>query len=89
MLNDQIAADKIYFKYQPGYGSVGLGTTGFTDGEIVWFGAGADSAAGVGSITMSGVTSSISGQKGTILEVDNTSGTLLVGDSLGFTTTLR
>ena len=87
MLNDQIAADKIYFKYQPGYGSVGLGTTGFTDGEIVWFGAGADSSAGVGSITMSGVTSSISGQKGTILEVDNTSGTLLVGDSLGFTTT--
>ena len=87
MLNDQIAADKIYFKYQPGYGSVGLGTTGFTDGEIVWFGAGADSAAGVGSITMSGVTSSISGQKGTILEVDATSGTLLVGDSIGFTTT--
>ena len=87
MLNDQIAADKIYFKYQPGYGSVGLGTTGFTDGEIVWFGAGADSSAGVGSITMSGVTSSISGQKGTILEVDNTSGTLLVGDSIGFTTT--
>ena len=44
MLNDQIAGDKIYFKYQPGYGSVGLGTTGFTDGEIVWFGVDADSA---------------------------------------------
>ena len=39
-LNDQTAADKIYFKYHPGYGSVGLGTTGFVDGEVIWFGAG-------------------------------------------------
>ena len=45
-----------------------------------------DSGSGIGSITVSGVTSSISGQKGTILEVDNTSGTLLVGDAIGFTT---
>ena len=37
-LNDQITADKIYFKYQSGYGNVGLGTTGFVDGEIIWFG---------------------------------------------------
>ena len=85
-LNDQTAADKIYFKYHPGYGSVGLGTTGFVDGEVIWFGAGGDSGSGIGSITVSGVTSSISGQKGTILEVDNTSGTLLVGDAIGFTT---
>jgi len=86
-LNDQIAADKIYMKYQPGYGSVGLGTTGFADGEIVWFGAGGDDGAGIGSITVSSASSSISGQKGTILEIDDYSGTLLVGDAIGFTTT--
>ena len=86
-LNDQIAADKIYMKYQPGYGSVGLGTTGFADGEIVWFGDGGDSGAGIGSITVSSASSSISGQKGTILEIDDFSGTLLVGDAIGFTTT--
>ena len=86
-INDQTAADRIYFKYHPGYGSVGLGTTGFVDGEIIWFGAGGDSQAGVGSITVSGVTSSIGGQRGTILEVDNISSTLLVGDALGFSTT--
>ena len=86
-LNDQIAADKIYIKYHPGYGSVGLGTTGFADGEVVWFGAGGDSNSGVGSITVSSGTSSITGQKGTILEVDDFTGTLLVGDAIGFTTT--
>ena len=37
-LNDQITADKIYFKYQSGYGNAGIGTTGFVDGEIIWFG---------------------------------------------------
>ena len=42
MLNDQISADKIYFKYQSGYGNVGIGTTGFVDGETVWFGPGAE-----------------------------------------------
>ena len=87
MLNDQISADKIYFKYQSGYGNAGIGTTGFVDGEIVWFGAGAEQSSGIGSITVSGVTSSITGQKGTILEVDQTSGTLLIGDAIGFTTT--
>ncbi len=88
MLNDQIASDKIYFKYQAGYGNVGLGTTGFVDGEIVWFGAGAEGSAGVGSITVGTAASSTTGQKGGILEVDNTSGTLLVGDSIGLSTTL-
>ena len=85
-INDQTAADRIYFKYHPGYGSVGLGTTGFADGEVVWFGDGGDSQSGVGSITVSGVTSSIGGQRGTILEVDNVSSALLVGDALGFST---
>jgi hypothetical protein len=86
-LNDQISADKIYFKYQPGYGSVGLGTTGFVDGEIVWFGAGGDDGAGIGSISVATASSSITGQKGTILELDNVSNTLLVGDAIGLNTT--
>ena len=85
-LNDQIAADKIYFKYQSGYGNAGIGTTGFVDGEIVWFGAGAEASSGVGSITVGAAASSVTGQKGTILEVDQTSGTLLIGDAIGFTT---
>ena len=88
MLNDQIAADKIYFKYQAGYGNVGLGTTGFVDGEIVWFGAGAEQSAGIGSIIVGAAASSTTGQKGTILEVDQTSGTLLIGDAIGFQTSL-
>ena len=88
MLNDQIAADKIYFKYQSGYGNAGIGTTGFVDGEVVWFGNGAESNSGVGSITVGAAASSTTGQKGTILEVDQTSGTLLVGDAIGFQTSL-
>ena len=88
MLNDQIAADKIYFKYQAGYGNVGLGTTGFVDGEIVWFGAGAEQSSGIGSIIVGAAASSTTGQKGTILEVDQTSGTLLIGDAIGFQTSL-
>ena len=88
MLNDQISADKIYFKYQPGYGNAGIGTTGFVDGETIWFGAGAEASAGVGSITVGAAASSVTGQKGTILEVDNTSGTLLVGDAIGIKTSL-
>ena len=87
-LNDQIAADKIYFKYQSGYGNAGIGTTGFVDGEIVWFGAGAEASSGVGSITVGAAASSVTGQKGTILEVDQTSGTLLIGDAIGFQTSL-
>ena len=87
MLNDQISADKIYFKYQSGYGNAGIGTTGFVDGEIVWFGNGAENSSGVGSITVGAAASSTTGQKGTILEVDQTSGTLLIGDAIGFQTT--
>ena len=87
-LNDQIAADKIYFKYQSGYGNAGIGTTGFVDGEVVWFGDGAEVNSGVGSITVGAAASSTTGQKGTILEVDQTSGTLLIGDAIGFTTSL-
>ena len=88
MLNDQISADKIYFKYQTGYGNAGIGTTGFVDGETVWFGPGAQASSGIGSIQVSAAASSTTGQKGTILEVDQTSGTLLIGDAIGFTTTL-
>jgi hypothetical protein len=87
-LNDQITADKMYFKYQPGYGNAGIGTTGFVDGEIIWFGAGAEASSGVGSITVGAAASSVTGQKGTIMEVDNISSSLLVGDAIGFTTTL-
>ena len=88
MLNDQISADKIYFKYQPGYGNAGIGTTGFVDGEVVWFGNGAESNSGVGSITVGAAASSTTGQKGTIMEVDQTTGTLLVGDAIGIKTSL-
>ncbi len=88
MLNDQISADKIYFKYQTGYGNAGIGTTGFVDSEVIWFGAGAEASSGVGSITVGTAASSVTGQKGTILEVDNTSGVLLVGDAIGIKTSL-
>ena len=88
MLNDQISADKIYFKYQSGYGNAGIGTTGFVDGETVWFGNGAEASSGVGSITVGAAASSTTGQRGTILEVDQTTGTLLVGDAIGIKTTL-
>ena len=87
-LNDQIAADKIYFKYQSGYGYAGIGTTGFVDGETIWFGAGAEQSSGIGSIAVGAAASSVTGQKGTIMEIDQTSGTLLVGDAIGFSTTL-
>ena len=88
MLNDQIAADKIYFKYQAGYGNAGIGTTGFVDGEIIWFGAGAEQSSGIGSIKVGTAASSVTGQKGTIMEVDQISSSLLVGDAIGFSTTL-
>ena len=53
-----------------------------------WFGAGAEASSGVGSITVGTAASSVTGQKGTILEVDNTSGVLLVGDAIGIKTSL-
>ena len=87
-LNDQTTADKIYFKYQSGYGNAGIGTTGFVDGEIIWFGAGAEQSSGIGSIKVGTAASSVTGQKGTIMEVDQISSSLLVGDAIGFSTTL-
>ena len=87
-LNDQTTADKIYFKYQAGYGNAGIGTTGFVDGEIIWFGAGAEQSSGIGSIKVGTAASSVTGQKGTIMEVDQISSSLLVGDAIGFSTTL-
>ena len=84
----RLTADKIYFKYQAGYGNAGIGTTGFVDGEIIWFGAGAEQSSGVGSITVGTAASSVTGQKGTIMEVDQISSSLLVGDAIGFSTTL-
>ena len=85
MLNDQTTADKIYFKYQSGYGNAGIGTTGFVDGEDhlvrcwcrtefwCWF-----------NYSRNRSKFSHTGQKGTILEVDQTSSSLLVGDAIGF-----
>jgi hypothetical protein len=85
--NDQTTADKIYFKYWPGYGDVtsGIGTTSFVDGEqITFIGAGT-----TGAIALSAITGSVSGQKGIIIEVDEVDPLNLpkVGDSIGFSTT--
>jgi hypothetical protein len=82
--NDQTSADKIYFKYWPGYGAAGVGTTAFKDGEqITFIGAGT-----TGAITVSAITGSVSGQKGIIIEVDEVDPLNLpkVGDSIGFST---
>ena len=84
MLNDQITADKIYFKYQSGYGNVGIGTTGFVDGEIIWFGAGAEQSSGIGSITV-GAASSVNWTERYNSGSRQTSSTLLIGDAIGFT----
>ena len=92
LVNDQKAADKFYFKYQPGYGqtatndngNVAIGTSPFIDGELVYayqFDSGASYG---GSFTVAAATSSISGQKGTILEIDGYDQVPLVGDAIGF-----
>jgi len=83
-INDQTSADRIYFKYYPGYGAAGIGTTSFVSGEQVTFiGAGT-----TGAITISAVSGSVSGQKGIIFEVDECDPLNLpkVGDAIGFTT---
>ena len=85
LINDQIPSERIYFKYWPGYGNVGLGTTGFIDGETIDFiGAGT-----TGAIRVATATSSVSGQKGVIIELDqiDVNNPPLVGDAVGFTTT--
>ncbi|MAR97373.1 MAG: hypothetical protein CMG17_07000 [Candidatus Marinimicrobia bacterium] len=95
LVNDQKAADKFYFKYHPGYGqtaaasngNVAIGTSPFIDGELVYayqFDSGASYG---GSFTVAAATSSISGQKGTILEIDGYDQVPLVGDAIGFSTT--
>ena len=84
LINDQIPSERIYFKYWPGYGNVGLGTTGFIDGETIDFiGAGT-----TGAIRVASATSSISGQKGVLIELDliDVNNPPLVGDAIGFTT---
>jgi hypothetical protein len=84
-INDQTSADRIYFKYWPGYGSAGIGTTSFVDGEWVTFiGAGT-----TGALRLATATGSVSGQKGVIIELDLADGDNLpvVGDAIGFTTT--
>jgi len=83
-INDQTSADRIYFKYWPGYGAAGIGTTSFVSGEqITFIGAGT-----TGAITVSAVAGSVSGQKGIIFEVDECDSLNLpkVGDAIGFTT---
>ena len=92
LINDQKSADKFYFKYHPGYGqtatndngNVAIGTSPFIDGELVYayqFDSGASYG---GSFTVAAATSSISGQKGTILEIDGYDQVPLVGDAIGF-----
>jgi len=95
ILNDQRSADKLYFKYQPGFGAtataatgnIGVGLTPFTDGELVYSYDISSGAGYAGSFYVGAAASSVSGQKGTILEVDASTGTFLVGDAIGITTT--
>jgi len=91
-INDQTAADRVYFKYFPGYGDpsiggggTGIGTTCFIKGEqITFIGAGT-----TGALQVKNVTGAVSGQKGVIIELDlaDNSNLPLVGDAVGFTTT--
>ena len=91
-INDQTAADRVYFKYYPGYGDpgiggggTGIGTTSFVKGEqITFIGAGT-----TGALQVKNVTGSVSGQKGVIMELDlaDPNNLPLVGDAVGFTTT--
>ena len=91
-INDQTAADRVYFKYYPGYGDpgiggggTGIGTTCFVKGEqITFIGAGT-----TGALEVKNVTGSVSGQKGVIMELDlaDPASLPLVGDAVGFTTT--
>ena len=91
-INDQTAADRVYFKYYPGYGDpgiggggTGIGTTCFVKGEqITFIGAGT-----TGALEVKNVTGSVSGQKGVIMELDlaDNAALPLVGDAVGFTTT--
>ena len=91
-INDQTAADRVYFKYYPGYGDpgiggggTGIGTTSFVKGEqITFIGAGT-----TGALEVKNVTGSVSGQKGVIIELDlaDPNNLPLVGDAVGFTTT--
>ena len=91
-INDQTAADRVYFKYYPGYGDpsiggggTGIGTTTFVKGEqITFLGAGT-----TGALQVQNVAGSVTGQKGVIMELDlaDNSALPLVGDAVGFTTT--
>jgi len=95
IVNDQRSADKLYFKYFPGYGAtasaatgnVAIGTSPFVDGEVIYTYNDASGAGYAGSFSVGAAASSVSGQKGTIVEVDNTSTTFLIGDAIGFSTT--
>jgi len=94
LINDQKAADKYYFKYHPGYGAtataengnVAIGTSPFVDGELVYAYSDTSGAGYAGSFNVAAATSSVSGQKGTILEIDGYDSVPLVGDAIGFTT---
>ena len=91
-INDQTAADRVYFKYFPGYGDpgiggggTGIGTTCFVKGEQISFiGSGT-----TGALQVQNVAGAVSGQKGVIMELDlaDNSNLPLVGDAVGFTTT--
>ena len=84
-INDQTSADRIYFKYYPGYGAAGIGTTSFVNGEwITFIGAGT-----TGAIRVATAAGSVSGQKGVIIELSDVDpdNLPLIGDAIGFTTT--
>ena len=95
--NDQSSSDKIYFKYNTGFGNtssdptvlengaIGIGTTVFQPGEKVELdsvGAGA-----TGYFQVASASDSVQGQKGILMELTGLTTSLTVGDSLGFSTT--
>ena len=95
--NDQSSSDKIYFKYNTGFGNtssdptvlengaVGVGTTVFQPAEFVEL----DSvgAGGTGYFQVATAADSVQGQKGILMELTGLTTSLTVGDSLGFSTT--
>ena len=83
LLNDQSAGNFLIVKYADGMGdpALGIGTTSFVQGETILFPE--------GSVGIASNTDAVApGQKGIILEITGLSTAPLVGDNLGFTTTV-
>ncbi len=83
LLNDQSAGNFLIVKYNDGMGDpvLGIGTTSFVQGETIEFPGGT-----VGIVSNTDAVAP--GQKGIILEITGLSTAPLVGDNLGFTTTV-